>query len=993
MADKQWQDMWEIFHHAMELPPGSRGAFLDSACEGDAALRQEIDELLAADSDPDRLLDGGAAAFLGDAPPAPEATVEMTSDQPATSGIPRRRHEMDLLGTQVGTIRLVDVLGEGGMGKVYLGRDEKLKRRVAVKCIHAEYALSADVKARFLQEARILSRLKHPNICQIHDYIEGEDRDFLVLELIEGKTLRQAMRDGLEEAEKNRIALELADVLVAAHAQNVVHRDLKPGNVMLTPEGDIKVLDFGLARSLDDRRPSRAGFPVADALQDTAGGLDQPDPQLVRPEAIGGTLFKTQTGMVMGTPEYMSPEQARAESVTPASDVYSFGLILHRLFTDEPPYGPDLDFIAVAQKAAAADTRPIVGLDGELTALIERTTSLAPGSRPSASDVAERLRYIQGAPVRRRARALRIAAVVALVLIAVAMTFQAFRIRQEADRAQHQQATTEEVLELFISLFEVADPSEARGREVTAREILDRGAQRISRELETEPAIRARLLDTIGVIYTRLGLMNDSKAMLEEALATRRIAGDEADVAASLDHLANLQMGWGNFEAADELSKEALEIRRRLADVDRGTGRQDLADILYLRGQLSARQGRFETAEPLLQQALEIRELEGDPEKIAAALYELALIHDQLGRFEEAERLHQRGIALREQLGSDHPSLGESLNGLAIVYDQQGQHEQAKPLWERALEISEKTLGPQHDQVAMIQTNLASVHSKLGDLAGAEILYEKALQGFEEALGPEHPQVANVLANMANLRARQGLYPQAESLSERAHAIFEQALGPEHPAVAMALRQRGQTLVARRRYSEAEPYFDQALAILEKTLGSEHPTVAQTYDHLSSIYLETGRMEEAQSAAQRAREIAEEALGPDHHKAALFLAGLGDLARRRGELEEAEGHLVRARASLEQSLASGDPKLTRVLLGLANLYRDRGDADRAEPLYHQCAEILKAAHGEDHPGFVTLYEDHAQFLRSSGRASEAGRLEARAESLAQTFGLEPGTKR
>ncbi len=986
MVDKQWHDMWEIFHRAMELPPGSRGAFLDSACEGDAALRQEIDELLAADSDPDRLLDRGAAVFLGDAPPAPGATVEMTSDQPVASGIPRRRHEMDLLGTRVGTIRLLDVLGEGGMGKVYLGRDEKLKRRVAVKCIHAEYSLSADVKARFLQEARILSRLKHPNICQIHDYIEGEDRDFLVLELIEGKTLRQAMHDGLTDGEKMRIALELGDVLVAAHAQNVVHRDLKPGNVMLTREGEVKVLDFGLARSLDDRHPTRAGFAVDDALQDGVAGMGQ-DPQLTRAEAIGGTMLRTQTGLVMGTPEYMSPEQARAESVTPASDIYSFGLILHRLFTGQPPYGQDFDFIAVVEKAASADTAPISGLDGELTALIKRTTSLAPGSRPSASDVAERLRFIRDAPARGRARALRIAAVVALALIAAAMTFQAFRIRQEADRAQHQQATTEEVLELFISLFEVADPSEARGREVTAREILDRGAQRISHELETEPAIRARLLDTIGVIYTRLGLMNDSKAMLEEALAARRIAGGESELAASLNHLANLQMGWGNFEAAEELSAEALEICRRLADADRDTGRQELADVLYLRGQLAARQGRFETAEPLLQQALEIQELEGDPEKVASTLYELALIYDQQGSFEEAERFHQRGIALREQLGPDHPSLAESLNGLAIVYDQQGQHEQARPLWQRALEISEKTLGPRHDQVAMIRTNLASVHSKLGDFAVAEALYEQALQGFEQALGPEHPQVANVLANVANLRARQGLYPEAEALSERAHAIFEQALGPEHPAVAMALRQRGQTLRARRRYAEAEPYYDQALAILEKTLGGVHPTVAQTYDHLSSIYLETGRMEEALGAAQRAREIAEQALGPDHHNAALFLAGLGDLARRRGALEEAEGLLLRAKASLEQSLAPDDPKLTRVLLGLANLYRDRGDVDQAEPLYQRCAEILRAAHGEDHPGFVALFEDHGLFLRASGRGSEAGRLEARAKSLAQTFGL------
>ncbi len=219
-----------------------------------------------------------------------------------------------LLGEQIGHIRIVDVLGEGGMSTVYVGYDHKLQRKVALKAIRSEYRLREEAKARFLREARILTQLDHPHVCTIHDFIEGDDCDFLVLELIKGKNLREAMKDDLDHATKMSIAGQLLGLLVAVHGQGVIHRDLKPENVMITGSGSVKVLDFGLSRSAEELGSTSS---IAETL-----GLDEvpteADPDKTFSSAKGGrsVYVKTKLGTVLGTIGYMSPEQARGEPAT-----------------------------------------------------------------------------------------------------------------------------------------------------------------------------------------------------------------------------------------------------------------------------------------------------------------------------------------------------------------------------------------------------------------------------------------------------------------------------------------------------------------------------------------------------------------------------------------------------------------------------------------------------------------------------------------------------
>ena len=319
--------------------------------------------------------------------------------------------EHDLLGTRIGRIRIVAPLGKGGMGSVYVGFDERLQRRVALKAIQ-EGRLDAEARARFLREARVLSQLRHPNICLIHDYLEGDGRDFLVLELVEGRNLKEViLSQSTTPALKMRIARQIASALAASHRAGIIHRDLKPANIMVTDTDEVKILDFGLARGttnglnpLDLMVSAPAtDVPTSEPADDSSASMTE---TTIGVTAAGGSdadsdYLVTRLGVVVGTLSYMSPEQARGEVVTAASDIYSYGLVMQELFTGRTAYEPGLRPFDQLARATGGQTLPVAGLEPDLTQLINRLKDPVPSVRPSAVDVLRLLDWIADRPRRR----------------------------------------------------------------------------------------------------------------------------------------------------------------------------------------------------------------------------------------------------------------------------------------------------------------------------------------------------------------------------------------------------------------------------------------------------------------------------------------------------------------------------------------------------------------------------------------------------------------
>lgn len=810
---------------------------------------------------------------------------------------------MTVEGQKIGSIRLGEPLAEGGMGLVYSGFDEKLQREVAVKAIRGD-RLDAETRARLLYEARALSQLEHPNICRVYDYLEGDESDYLVLELVRGLDLRRALLQGLAPARGLRIAEDIARALAAAHAKGIVHRDLKLDNVMLTDNGEVKVLDFGLARALDSDE-EEPPLPRADAPEKPAG--------VSSAAWVPSTYHQTVVGAVVGTLTSMSPEQARGEAATAASDLYALGLLMQELLTGEPPYEPGLTRHLLRVKASEGDSRPVHGLDPDTTVLIERLKSLSPEARPRAVEVIERLRWIRGKPARRRRKI----GFAALILAAILAVFKyTVDLRNERQLALAARDEAEEVTELLIDLFAVSDPGTARGQTITAREVLERGAERLDAELADRPAIKARLLETIGTVYRKLGLFDQAATQLEQALdLRRRVFGEESlEFATTLQNLGELENSRGRYAVAEELFRRALELRQRFL----GEAHLLVAQTLNSLAANQGVQGHPEEGLPLLERALEIRrETLGDEHPdVASTLQLLGSVHGSMGSKLESQRFFERALSLRERiLPSDHPDLAFSLTGLGVAYQRLGKVAEAEPLFARALAIQEKVLGPDHVNISHSLLNLASVFTAQDKPAEAESLLRRALAIRERVFGAGHPRVALVLSALTRATFKQGKKDQADAFFKRQLELLEGAYGPDHAALTEALR-----TYAAWCYEDGDAA--QATALFERARDATTARLAADPEDLG-----------------------------ERHRLANILLSLGEVRRLAGDQDGAIGHWRRAR-DLAAELAAGSEDLD--LLGTyATALLCLEEIEKARPLVTRLVEG-----GWRQPDFLDLARRH-----------------------------------
>jgi serine/threonine-protein kinase len=974
----RWPEVDRLFAAALDLPAEAREAHVAEACGDDAELRAAVLGLLRAE---------GRSHALLDAPPVGPLLEALAGDAAASdSAAPAR----------IGRFRVVGEIGRGGWGTVYLAERDAgdFEQRVAIKVLRRGLDTD-DVLARFRAEGRILGALSHPNIARLFDAGATEDgRPYLVMELVEGEPITAYVETRqLGVAERLRLFAAAGRAVEYAHRNLVVHRDLKPSNLLVTAEGEVKLLDFGIAKLL----------------------LDEDD------AALGAVTPRTRTGVRPMTPEYASPEQVLGDPITTASDVYQLGLLLYELLTGRRPHTaadsaphrleqrvtrdtPLPPSAAVQRSTAPAPSRRKWGraLRGDLDTIVLKALRKEPERRyASVAELVDDIeRHLDGRPVLARpdrwtyragklARrhpgvvAAGVAALLAggayvgtlqahaerlqhernvaheergraenaLLLTEEARSrAQAERIRAEAaqhvaetarnlaqeeqeraelalQRARLETAKSTQVTDFLVDLFKASDPAVARGDEVTARELLERGVAQVN-DLPADPEVRAELLSVMTRVHLSLGLYREALPLATRAVQLQReqLGSQHVKVAEALNDLSNALWYSGDLPAAEATHREALAIRRRQLGSDHADAAESLTGLgVVLRGR---------------------------------------------GDLPGAEAAHREALAIRrKRLGSGAPDVARSLNNLAVVLRARGDHAGAEAAHEEAIAIFRKLLGPYHPDVARSLVNLAIARRSRGNLDGAIAAYREALPPLREQLGAEHPDIAQVLTNFGVALQEHGDLAEAEAAHREALAIWRKQLRAGHPLIAVGWSNLGGVLQERGDLAGAEAAHREAVAIRREALAADHPSLALSLSNLAEVLRERGDLDGAEAAAREALAMRRRRLGDQHADVAQSVSELGEVLRLRSDLPAAEEHQRRAlaiwRAQKASDTASRGVAATMIRLG--RVLEAKGAVDDAERLYLDGIAIQEELLGRDHATTLASRMHLDRLLHARGR--------------------------
>lgn len=747
----------------------------------------------------------------------------------------------------IGPYHLLQKIGEGGMGEVWVAEQHKpMHRRVALKLVKPGMD-TRQVIARFESERQALAMMDHPAIAKVFDAGEtGEGRPYFVMEYVQGIPITaHCDKNRLTTQERLELFRLVCEGVQHAHQKAIIHRDLKPSNILVAIQDGVavpKIIDFGVAKA------------IAQSLTER-------------------TMY-TELGVLIGTPEYMSPEQAEmtGQNIDTRTDVYSLGAILYELLVGALPFDPkdlrragydeirrkireedpprpstrlstmgeastaqaqnrrteppallrqirgDLDWITM--KALEKDRTRRYGSPSDLEADIDRYLHHQPiVARPPSS------LYKAKKFVRRHRVGVGVSATLAILLVAFSATtaIQARRIARERDRANREAEVSRQVSDFLTGLFKVSNPSEARGNSITAREILDKGADKIAKDLQGQPVVQGQLMGTMGVVYENLGLYNAAQGLLEKALETRTkaLGPEHPDVLSTLSELGTVMWRKGDYPKAQSYMEQALAGRERRF----GPESVEAAAILHNLGNLDWSRGKYDEARGFLERALAIREKALGPESadVATTLNSLGAIAYKEGDFKKAGEIWERTLAIREKtLGPDHPNLAQTLNNLAIVYNYTGDPQRAVPLLRRVVEIQEKVLGPDHPDLASGLMNLGDAVTRTGSMAEAKPYYARAVSIMEKA-SPDNPELARFLDRLGYILVRENDTKAARAIYERTLALRLKTLGPKNPDVSESLSGLAQCASREGRFKEAEGLFERALALVKKPDGSYYP--------------------------------------------------------------------------------------------------------------------------------------------------------------------------
>ncbi len=703
-------------------------------------------------------------------------------------GLPSADRGTSVCGEIINGYRIIRVIGEGGMGTVYEAEQESPRRKVALKLIRAGM-ISERMRQRFKHEVQILGLLDHAGVATIYEAgtfdSDAGRQPFFAMEFIQGSSLNEYVTQrNLGIIERLRLVVQMAEAVQHAHQKGVIHRDLKPGNILVTEQGQIKILDFGIAR--------------------------------ITESDIQATTMQTNIGQMLGTLPYMSPEQTKGEPslIDTRSDVYALGVIAFELLAEKLPYELQNKLLLEAVRVIQ-DDRPssLSGINrayrGDIEIIIGKALEKEVERRyQSASDLANDLRrFLDHKPIEarppstwyhlrrfsKRNKSL-VSGIVGVVIVSMLSTVISLAFaRSETSQRKRADSRADEALEInrFLTddLLSAAAPSArpGKGKDALVRDVLDVAAIKIEEASQEngrfvdKPLVEASIRSTLGATYRLLGLFDVAEKHLDRALLLRQeeLGADDRITLGSLNDLAILYDVQGRYDDAERLHLKVLSKRELLLPVDH----PEVLDSVNNLGLLYNKQRRLEEAEPLYVRALEgrARTLGPEHQKTLGSMNNLAVLHFRLGRYDESIRLHLQTLEIRKRiLGERDPDTLGSYNNLGVVYISTEQYAKAEPMFENALEIEKQILSDEHPDLIGTMNNLGVLYKELEQYDKAKAMMTETFRLYCKVVGEDHRDTLWSMYNLVELHLLMKDYAEAEELGIECYNLNVIKYGAKH---------------------------------------------------------------------------------------------------------------------------------------------------------------------------------------------------------------------